>query len=165
LALTEHILNTTARTPDSSELQQIRNPRATRLSKRKGPMMPGADDDNDLQGYNPMRAVQEYQEKIASLKSIPPWLQKPALPKLPWLDSLPWLARPPISDEKTASSWTRLINLGVHPDVASRATAPAPGGQANEVPGTTAASNTTMPRQRTPGTFERLFGQAVNNGQ
>jgi len=129
-------------------------------------MMPGADDDNDLQGYNPGRTIQEYQEKIASLKSIPPWLQKPALPKLPWLDALPWPARPSISDEKTASSWTRLINLGVHPDVASRATAPAaPSGQANEVPGATAASNPTMQRQRTPVTFERLFGQAVNNGQ
>jgi hypothetical protein len=129
-------------------------------------MMPGADDDNDLQGYNPMRTIQEYQEKINSLKSIPAWLQKPALPKLPWLDALPWLGHPPISEENPASSWTRLINLGVHPNVASRATAPAaPSGQANEVPGATAASNPTMLRQRTPGTFERLFGRAVNNDQ
>jgi hypothetical protein len=128
-------------------------------------MMPGADDDNDLQGYNPMRTIQENQEKINSLKSIPAWLQKPALPKLPWLDALPWLALSAISEENPASSWTRLINLGVHPDAASRATAPAPSGQANVVPGATAASNTTMPRRRTPGTFERLFGQVVNNGQ
>jgi hypothetical protein len=143
-------------------------------------MMPGADDDNDLQGYNPGRTIQEYQEKINSLKSIPAWLQKPALPKLPWLDALPWLGHPPISEENPASSWTRLINLGVHPNVASRATTPAaPSGQASEVPGqlNLAASPAglsslpslpslpMLPRQRTPGTFERLFGQAVNNGQ
>lgn len=46
--------------------------------------MPDFDDNDEIQGYNPWRAVQ-YKEKIASLKSIPEWLQKPSLPALPWL--------------------------------------------------------------------------------
>lgn len=55
--------------------------------------MPDFDDNDQIQGYNPWRTVQEYKAKIASLKSIPEWLQKPSLPALPWLTSLPWFGR------------------------------------------------------------------------